>query len=41
MAITRGKDGVVKVGTSTIAEVVDWGLDQTADTIEKEGKRRK
>jgi|TARA_R110000744_G_scaffold31019_6_gene73204 hypothetical protein len=34
MAITRGKDGVVKVGTSTIAEVVDWGLDQTADTIE-------
>tara|TARA_B100000780_G_scaffold7817_1_gene5745 strand:- start:12036 stop:12428 length:393 start_codon:yes stop_codon:yes gene_type:complete len=34
MAITRGRDGVVKVGTNTIAEVVDWNLDQTADVIE-------
>lgn len=34
MAITRGKDGVVKIGTNTIAEVVDWNLDQTADVIE-------
>ena len=29
-----GVDGVVKVGTNTVAEVRDWSVNETADTIE-------
>ncbi len=34
MANHTGSEGVVKVGSNTIAEVRDWSLDETADTIE-------
>ena len=34
MANHTGVDGVVKVGTNTVAEVRDWSLSETADTIE-------
>jgi len=34
MAIHKGSEGVVKVGTSTIAEVLEWSLNQSADVIE-------
>jgi len=34
MATHIGKEGNVKVGVNTIAEVTDWSLDQTADPVE-------
>lgn len=34
MANHTGVDGVVKVGTNTVAEVRDWSINETADTIE-------
>ena len=34
MANHTGVDGVVKVGTNTVAEVRDWSVNETADTIE-------
>lgn len=34
MAKHTGVDGVVKVGTNTVAEVRDWSVNETADTIE-------
>ena len=30
----KGSEGVVKIGTDTIAEVKDWSFDETADTTE-------
>lgn len=34
MANHKGSEGVVKVGTNTVAEVRDWSISITADTIE-------
>jgi hypothetical protein len=34
MANHKGSEGVVKVGANTVAEVRDWSLSETADTIE-------
>jgi hypothetical protein len=34
MANHTGSEGVVKVGANTVAEVRDWNLSETADTIE-------
>jgi len=34
MANHKGSEGVVKIGANTIAEVKDWSLSETADTIE-------
>ena len=34
MANHKGSEGVVKVGSNTVAEVKDWSLTQSADTIE-------
>lgn len=34
MANHKGSEGVVKIGTNTIAEVKDWSFDETADTTE-------
>jgi len=34
MAIYNGKDGIVKIGTDTIAELKSFSIDQKADTIE-------
>ncbi len=34
MATHSGKEGLVKVGSATIAEVRSWTLNTTADTIE-------
>ena len=34
MAIHKGSEGVVKVGTDTIAEVLEWSINESADTIE-------
>lgn len=34
MATHKGSEGVVKVGTDTVAEITGWSLDETADTIE-------
>ena len=34
MATHKGSEGVVKVGSNTIAEVRDWSLTETADTLE-------
>lgn len=34
MANHKGSEGVVKVGSNTVAEVRDWSLTQSADTIE-------
>jgi len=34
MAVHKGSEGVVKVGSNTIAEVLDWSLNESADTIE-------
>lgn len=34
MANHAGSEGVVKIGSSTVAEVRDWSLSETADTIE-------
>lgn len=32
MAKIKGRDGTVKVGASTIAEIKDWSLEETAST---------
>ena len=34
MANHKGSEGVVKVGTATVAEVKDWSLSETAETID-------
>lgn len=34
MAKVVGRDGVVKIGANTVAEVVDFSLDETADVID-------
>lgn len=34
MANHKGSEGVIKVGSNTVAEVRSWSLDHTADTIE-------
>lgn len=34
MANHTGVDGLVKVGTNTVAEVRNWSISETADTIE-------
>ena len=34
MANHKGSEGVAKVGTNTIAEVRDWSLSETAETID-------
>jgi hypothetical protein len=34
MATTKGSDGFVKIGANTIAEVKDWSLSESADTID-------
>ena len=34
MAVHKGSEGVVKIGTNTVAEVVGFSVDETADTIE-------
>jgi predicted secreted protein len=34
MAIHKGSEGVAKIGTSTIAEVKDWSISESADTID-------
>jgi len=34
MANHAGSEGVVKVGANTVAEVKDWSLSESADTIE-------
>ena len=33
MATKSGKDGLVKVSSNTVAEVRNWTLDLSADTI--------
>lgn len=34
MAVHKGSEGYVKVGVNTVAEVRDWSLSESADTIE-------
>ena len=34
MAIHKGSEGLVKVGTNTVAEVRSYSIDESADTIE-------
>lgn len=34
MAVHKGSEGYVKVGLNTVAEVRDWSLSESADTIE-------
>jgi len=34
MATHKGSEGVVKVGSNTVAEVRDWSISITADTLE-------
>ena len=34
MANHTGVDGVLKVGTNTVAEVRNWSINETADTLE-------
>ena len=34
MAKHKGSEGLVKIGSATVAEVKDWSLDETADTTE-------
>ena len=34
MATHHGKDGTVKVGANTVAEIKSWSLDESADTVE-------
>ena len=34
MAVHKGSEGVVKVGSNTVAEVTAFSFDETADTIE-------
>ena len=34
MSLTKGRDGTVKVGSNTVAEVKDWALEESAETID-------
>ena len=34
MSNHKGSEGLVKIGSATVAEVKDWSLSETADTIE-------
>jgi hypothetical protein len=34
MAIHKGSEGVAKIGANTIAEVKDWSLSESAETID-------
>jgi hypothetical protein len=34
MAVHKGSEGTVKVGTSSISEIVDWSLSESADVID-------
>ena len=34
MAVYKGSEGVVKILTNTVAEVRDWSLEETAETID-------
>lgn len=34
MANHKGSEGLVKIGTNTVAEVTGWSLEQTAEVIE-------
>jgi len=34
MSNHKGSEGVVKIGSDTVAEVKDWSFDETADTTE-------
>lgn len=34
MAVHKGSEGYVKVGSSTVAEVQNWSLTETAETID-------
>lgn len=34
MATTKGSDGIVKVGSNTVAEVRSFSIEETADTLE-------
>ena len=34
MAVHKGSEGVVKILTNTVAEVRDWSLEETAETID-------
>lgn len=34
MALHKGSEGYVKVGSNTVAEIRDWSLSESADTIE-------
>ena len=34
MATHKGSEGLVKIGSNTVAEVVDFSFDENADTIE-------
>lgn len=34
MANHKGSEGLVKIGTATVAEVRDWSLSETAETID-------
>jgi hypothetical protein len=34
MAVHKGSEGYVKVGANTVAEVRDWSISESADTIE-------
>lgn len=34
MATHHGKDGTCKVGANTVAEIKNWSLDESADTVE-------
>ena len=34
MAVHRGSEGVIKVASNTVAEVRDWSLEETAETID-------
>ena len=34
MANHKGSEGIIKVGSATVAEVKDWSLSETAETID-------
>jgi hypothetical protein len=34
MSINKGSEGLIKVGTVTVAEVKSWSVDESADTLE-------
>ena len=34
MAVHKGSEGTVKVGSNTVAEITGFSFDETADTIE-------